>query len=73
MVYNLSIFEVICKKSYFLRQIMKLTVKVCLVLHTGPIGTQNKDPRPLLNSFRCHEPNGSLRIGKRASIKNYIF
>ena len=43
--------EVICKKSYFSRQIVKLTVKVCLVLRAGQIGTRNKDLRPLRTRF----------------------
>ena len=61
-VYNLPIFEVVCKKSHFLRQYVKLMVKLCLVLHARPTGTQNQDPKPLSDLFWCHKSNSSLRI-----------
>ena len=31
---------------------MKLTIKICLILHAWPTGTQNQDLRALLDSFR---------------------
>ena len=66
-------FELICKKSCFSRQFVKLTIKACLILRVGPTETHNQDVRPLLDSFRHHESNSSLRIDKRAFIENHIF
>ena len=73
MIYNLLIFEVICKRTHFSRQYVKLTVKVYLILCAEPTGTRNQDPRPLSNSFQFQESNRGLRIGKQASIENYVF
>ena len=44
-------FEVVCKKSCFSRQFVKLIVKVYLVLHVGPTGTRNQDLRHSKNHF----------------------
>ena len=60
----MPMFGVICKKLRFSRQFMKLIVKLYLVLHAGPIETQNQDLRPLPDLFRHHESNVSLRFGK---------
>ena len=73
MVYNFPMFEVVCKKSYFSRQTMKLTIKVCLVLLVRPIGTRNQDLRALTDSFQHNEFNGNLRSGKQAFVENHIF
>ena len=57
----LLMFEVIYKKSCFLRQFMNWQLKLCLILCAGSSGTRNQDSRLLSNSFRCHESNGGLR------------
>ena len=66
-------FDVDYKKSYFSKQFVKLTIKICLILRVGPTGTWNQDLRPFSNSFQCYESNVGIKIGKRASIENYIF
>ena len=72
-VSNLPMSEVVYKKSRFSKQTIKLTVKVCRILHTRPTGTQNQDSRSLLNSFRCHEFISDLINDKQAYSKNRIF
>ena len=52
---------------------MKLTVKVCIILHVGPTNAQNQDLRPLPDLFQCHEYNNGLRIGKQAFVEDRIF
>ena len=39
--YIICMFEVVCKKLYFSRQLVKLTIWLCLVLRVGPTETQN--------------------------------
>ena len=66
-------FEVVCKSHIFRDKLWKMPIKVYLVLCSGPTETQNQNLRPLLNSFWGHKSNGSLRIGKQASIEKHIF
>ena len=67
-------FEVICKKSYFLRQIVKNVNLSCIILHVvEPTGTQNQDPKPFLDLFQYHKFNSGLKIGKGAFVKNSLF
>ena len=66
-------FEFVCKKVKFFETVCKLTVKVLPCFACKPIGTPNQDPRPLLDSFQCHESNDGLRFGKRAPVENHIF
>ena len=66
-------FGVVCKKSHFSRQSVNYQFNLCLVLRVRPIGTQNQELRPLLDSLHRHESNGSLRFGKQAFIENHIF
>ena len=48
---------------------------VCLHidLRARPTLTWNQEPRLLPDSFQCHESNGYLICGKRASVKNSVF
>ena len=72
-VYNFFYVWGCLQKATFSRQSVKLIIKLCLILRAGPTEIWNQDPRPLSNSFRCPESNGSVRIDKRASVENHIF
>ena len=69
----MPIFGVVCKKSYFLRQFVKLTVWYCLNLSARPTETRNQNLRPLPDLFQCHASNGSIRFDKQASVEKCIF
>ena len=66
-------FEVICKKSHFLIQYVKLTIKICLVLHARPTRTLNQDPRSFLDSFRCTNSIAVLEFPNELPLKIVIF
>ena len=61
------------KIHVFRYNIWNWQLKLYLVLHVKPTGTQNKDLRPLLDSFQCHESNGGNIFGKQVFVDNSIF
>ena len=42
-------------------------------MHAKPTETQNQDPRPPPNLFRCYKSNDSPIFRKQVSVKNHVF
>ena len=72
-IYNFPMFEIVCKKSHFSIQFVKLRVKVYIVLSVRPTRAQNQDLRSPPDLFRRNESNGDVKIGKWVFIENHIF
>ena len=66
-------FDIVCSKSRFSRQLVNCQFDYCLVLCAWPTGTRNQKMRPPTNSFRRYECIGDLKISKRASVRNHVF
>ena len=60
----MPMFKFVCKKVTFFDIVYELRVKTLLHFACRPTRTQNQDLRSLMNSFRHHESNDSLRIDK---------
>ena len=71
-IYNMPMFEVVCKNSCFSRKTVENVSLTMPLLRAGPTGTQNQNLRSLLNLFWCQEFNGGLKFGEQTSIENHV-